>query len=142
MSLQEPKLSDNDEPSLSDIDPSLLSEKTADLNEQNCKKYLSKIKNPAPIVIAIIIFGCITIMYFYYILLIKHNLNGLWVDDDNKHHRIKHNLITDNISTKTHNGSMFSKMLILNNENSYKMGIIACDSKSIQFDDNIQWYKK
>ena len=142
MSNQEPEFDNNVVSLLSNSDPSLLPEKTADLNEQNCKKYLSKIKNPAPIVIAIIIFGCITIMYFYYILLIKHNLNGLWVDDDNKHHRIKHNLITDNLSTKTHSGSMFSKMLILSNENSYKMGIIACDSKSIQFDDNIQWYKK
>jgi hypothetical protein len=119
----------------------LLPENILKINNENCKQYIENIKNPHPIVVAIIILGSIIVLYIFHLLVIKHNLSGSW-KTENKRVSIKHNILTDEISLKGYTGMVYHKMIIIYDANKYKMGLITDDGKTILWANNTQWFKQ
>jgi hypothetical protein len=111
----------------------------AELNNfLNAKFILERSENPSPFFALVIVIVVICIIYCIFICFIKKSVSGIWYDDNDDEHEIKHNKFNDGIIIdKKFHGMYKGHVIIVYMNNIIKMGI--CVDNMIKWTDGSKW---
>ena len=102
------------------------------------KDVIRRSENPNPLVIVVIILVTILVMFVIYIQFIKKSISGLWVDAENKKHKLDHNKWKDIITVDKNEGIIKSNLVVLYVNNTINIGIWSNDK--INWNDGSVWH--
>lgn len=118
-----------------------MTEKLNDIELQNVinvKGTITKLENPNPLTVVFIIIITLILLYFIFILIVTPNISGVWIDNNDVKHVIKHNKLTDNISIGMYNGTIKNNIINIDMGGIKKMGIWA--TNEIAWIDSTKWH--